>query len=231
MQVSKVESSKSITPLLLFTFNDPAHTRMRIGQATVLCLIPGTAEDGCEINPQGMLRVVVDELQFVYDQGLVVHDAHAAACSRRRQLGAVGMVSDERVRQDASIEVHAKLLAFISDYRGLIKFMSIPGSPAYHCCLKCWKQGYRIGSGKKVKTVYTGDMCMLCLDDPFRQEMTSVHTAVNGGQPWPVDVLPPRRRTAFELRYGARRPWPMHMQPRVSPRDLWIYGKRSGPLS
>jgi hypothetical protein len=171
-----------------------------------------------------MLRVVMDELQFFYDHGAVMVDGYQLDTIISAERERFGQVDKVAARQMANVRVHAKLVSFGSDYRGIEKFLCLQGTPALNACFKCWIKGYRV----RFKTVFTNNFTFLPLDDPLRDEMAQLNTATNSGACWDPLSAPPRRRTAFEMRYGAQQAWPLHLQPQVNPDDLYIDGRWGG---
>jgi Transposase family tnp2 len=63
-----------------------------------------------------VLKLIVDEINKLYTEGIRIWDAHT----------------------QSDFQCYARLLAVMSDYKGLEKGLNMKGYPSVHACLKCW---------------------------------------------------------------------------------------------
>lgn len=96
--------------------------------------------------------------------------------------------------------IFVRVLAVLSDYRGLAEVFRMKGSPSFWACFKCWISGFLAGPGKRV---YPLHWTQLPLDHQMRAPaygLTSLHNF--GGQPRTGQELPPWDRSTLELKLG-----------------------------
>ena len=96
------------------------------------------------------------------------------------------------------VHLHVKVLAFMSDLRGLQDFMKAGGSPSTHGCLRCWFKMLMKAGGK---TLYVGLAPFLPVPHPLRVLLKNLHKASaeepRGQQDAPSST---HLRTHYELR-------------------------------
>lgn len=95
VQPFKDDSKYSITPIMVVTTNAPVHLRWSPALSHLVTIVPGSREGG--INPASAVDMLVDELRWLYYEGVKVWDAHA-----RKE-----------------VRVYVRLLRVLSDIRGL----------------------------------------------------------------------------------------------------------------
>lgn len=124
MQPCRDDKKASHWAYYLITYNLPPHIRQKLGPATVLCIMPSTAEDGSNIDPGYALEIIIDQLLVMYNPGFPVLDASTGEI----------------------ILIRAKLFTLASDYRGLQKVLKLKGSPALYACFFCWLKGFKLAA-------------------------------------------------------------------------------------
>jgi hypothetical protein len=70
------------------------------------------------------------------------------------------------------VHLHVKLIAFMSDLRGLQDFMKVGGSPSAFGCLRCWFKMLKKAGGK---TLYIGHAPFLPVPHPLRVPLNLLH--------------------------------------------------------
>jgi Transposase family tnp2 len=184
MQPFRDERSRSSQPIYVFTYNDQPSARHSLGHSTVVAIERDTPDEDGTMDPNSLMEVLIDELDVLYKHGIMVWDAHKKEWFRFR----------------------AKLLSFISDYRGLQKYLHIGGSPGYYGCFKCWLHGVHLGG----KMVYPGHASYLPKGHPMREKLASrVRNADQALQDKLEKVQarePPRLRSLDEMRFAVQEP-------------------------
>lgn len=169
-QVDKDDAKSSVSPLMAVPANVRDHLRQKLGAAKVLCIAPGSREDDVKACPDDMLAIAVDELLHLDRTGARVYDSWTRT----------------------SFMCRARLLQMIGDYRGLMKLLKIPQSPALVACPKCWNMGFKTCA--RGKTIYPGASGLLPLDHPLRA--AAQHLNRNGATGL---VVAPRQRSNYEV--------------------------------
>jgi len=97
-------------------------------------------------------------------------------------LDRVGIMVKDSLNPDApEFRLHAKLLLFLSDLRGLQAFMQNGGTPSCYGCLKCWLLHLgKCGVDRKGKTVYSGHFSLLPQSHPLRSPLSKIHLPPDG---------------------------------------------------
>ena len=123
---------RSFTPITLSCLNLPKWLRDQIETIHLCCIVPGPKAPS---DLQPILEVIVDDLMYLYYNGLRVEDASD---------GAKGL---------QAAHCRAMLINVISDYRGYPKLFRYTQSPAFvGGCYMCGIRGFRYPPGKK--TIY-----------------------------------------------------------------------------
>lgn len=88
--------------------------RYKLGVSSVLGIICGTREKDVKLDMSPFMAIIQDELDFVIEHGHSVYDsAEGEYCT-----------------------IVARLVQVLSDYRGIEKFLQLPGSPVKFACFK-----------------------------------------------------------------------------------------------
>ncbi|GIL86613.1 hypothetical protein Vretifemale_14883 [Volvox reticuliferus] len=187
-------------PFLASILNMSPHIRTRLGPSTLLCLVPGVYNKGESVNVDCILDIFVDEMLFLDTIGVDVYDAF---------------------KQESFI-CHARLVFFMSDYRGLQKLTRLPGTPAVMPCPRCWLAGYKYNV--RGKMLYPSYGCRLPPGHHLRQKAMKL----NRGNLRAMD-MPARERSDLEVITGARAPMPDQHTP--APGVLDAIRRIGGPFS
>ncbi|GIM16441.1 hypothetical protein Vretimale_19074 [Volvox reticuliferus] len=187
-------------PFLASILNMSPHIRTRLGPSTLLCLVPGVYNKGESVNVDCILDIFVDEMLFLDTIGVDLYDAF---------------------KQESFI-CHARLVFFMSDYRGLQKLTRLPGTPAVMPCPRCWLAGYKYNV--RGKMLYPSYGCRL----PPRHHLRQKAMKLNRGNLRAMD-MPARERSDLEVITGARAPMPDQHTP--APGVLDAIRRIGGPFS
>ena len=166
-------------PFLASVINLPPHIRTRLGPSSLLCLAPGTYAKGETVDVDCVLDIFVDEMLYLNEHGWQVFDAY---------------------RQE-TFTCYARLVFYMSDYRGLQKLTKLPGAPALMPCPRCWINGFKFAA--KGKTIYPMYGCQLPPEHTLRRKAERLNRG---------DVrsafFPPRAQSDVEVVTGAPIPLP-----------------------
>jgi hypothetical protein len=88
--------------------------RYKLGPTSVLGIICGTRDKAVKLDMSPFLAIITDELAHIAEHGTRVYDAH----------------------NKEYFDCVARVVQVISDYRGIEKFLQIPGTPVKHACFK-----------------------------------------------------------------------------------------------
>ena len=166
-------------PFLASVLNLPPHIRTRLGPSSMLCLAPGVYKKGESVDVDCILDIIVDELVFLDEIGVRVYDSF---------------------RHEYFI-CHARLVFYMSDYRGLQKLTKLPGAPAAQPCPRCWLSGFKYAVRGKVLYPLYG--CRLPPDHPLRHKVQRLNRGDTRAA-----AFPSRERSDVEIVMGARAPLP-----------------------
>jgi hypothetical protein len=202
LQVAKDDAKNSITPLLWVPVNAPNHMRHTPPVARIICLVPGTSEQGVVVDFDQPMEALADELFWFDEYGVNVEDANDGG---------------------RSFTCHAKLLFVCGDFRGLQKVMCIGGSPGLYGCLECFHLGHK--SAAKGKLLIGQTYRHLPLNHPLRQDLCHINT---NGLVLPTDATPARKRSSTEIMHRIREPLPLDQLDQEELPELQPQGMATG---
>jgi hypothetical protein len=104
----------SMWPLVLTPYNFHPKLRYELGVTHVCGIISGTRSKEVKLDMRSFLGIICDEISYYQKYGIDTYDAH----------------------RDENFMCKPYIVKAVTDFRGLEKFLNIPGSPAYFGCLK-----------------------------------------------------------------------------------------------
>jgi len=108
------DNKYSMWPLVVTPYNFPPNTRYDLGVTHVCGIIGGTRSKDLTLDMRSFLNIISDEISYYQKYGVEARDAY----------------------REMDIKCKPYIVKVVTDFRGLEKFLNIPGSPAYFGCLK-----------------------------------------------------------------------------------------------
>eukprot|EP01135_Chromosphaera_perkinsii_P006791 Nk52_evm1s590 gene=Nk52_evmTU1s590 len=139
---AKKKKALSLWPIILCNMSLPASLRMKTNMWTTFGIGTGHLK---QMNMRSYLRVLIDELNKLYLEGVVVYDALAKEYRK----------------------VRCTLLVSSCDYPALMTLLNLKRCPACMACSKCTTMGVRCNNA----TYYPYAFEFLPKDHPYRLEV------------------------------------------------------------